>query len=77
MTGPPKKKAAARAGAAASETPNLIKVRPDHTATTGEVPEHRNNRRRFLIYALMAGLVPPERVVERVVAEVDEETHGA
>jgi hypothetical protein len=38
MTGPPKKKAAARAGAAASETPNLIEVRPDHTVIAGEVP---------------------------------------
>jgi hypothetical protein len=37
-----------------------------------EEPEHHNDRRRFLVWALMAGLVPPERVVERIVAEVDE-----
>ena len=34
-------------------------------------PEHRNDRRRFLIWALMAGYTKPERVVERIVAEVE------
>jgi hypothetical protein len=36
-----------------------------------EQPEHRSERRRFLIWALMIGAVPPERVVERVVREVE------
>ncbi len=30
------------------------------------------DRRAFLCWALMLGLVPPERVVERVVAELEE-----
>jgi hypothetical protein len=37
-----------------------------------EEPEHHNDRRAFLCWALMLGLVPPERVVERVVAELEE-----
>jgi len=36
-----------------------------------EVPEHRNDRRRFLIWACMAGLVQPERVAERILADVE------
>jgi hypothetical protein len=37
-----------------------------------EEPEYGNSRRRFLIYACMAGFCPPERVVERVLAELQE-----
>jgi hypothetical protein len=44
-------------------------ARPSH-----EGPEHNGDRRRFLIFALMAGLVPPERVTERILQEVDSET---
>jgi hypothetical protein len=36
-----------------------------------EEPEHRGDRRRFLIWAAMLGIVPPERVVERVIADVN------
>jgi hypothetical protein len=43
-------------------------LRPPH-----EGPEHNGDRRRFLIFALMAGLVPPERVTERIVAEIEKE----
>lgn len=32
------------------------------------------DRRRFLIWALMAGYVKPERLTERIVAELEEET---
>jgi hypothetical protein len=39
-------------------------------ALEAEAPEHRSERRRFLIWALMAGLIPPERVVERVLDDV-------
>ena len=35
-----------------------------------EEPEHRSDRRRFLIWACMAGLIGPERVTERILAEV-------
>ena len=45
-------------------------------STREEQPEHRSDRRRFVIFALMAGLVPTERVTERILAEVAEETHG-
>jgi hypothetical protein len=38
-----------------------------------EPPEHRNDRRRFLIWACMLGAVPPQRVVERVVRDVEGE----
>jgi hypothetical protein len=37
-----------------------------------EPPEHQNDRRRFLVWALMVGAVKPERLTERIVAEVDE-----
>lgn len=36
-----------------------------------EPPEHRGERRAFLIWCLMVGAVKPERVVERIVAEVE------
>lgn len=42
-----------------------------------EPPEFGASRRRFLIAALMAGWIKPERVVERVVAEVAEDANGA
>ena len=41
-----------------------------------ERPEHRNDRRRFLIWACMAGLVQPERVTERVLQEIEQEAHA-
>ena len=43
------------------------------TGAHDETPEHRNERRRFLIFALMAGLVPPERVTERIVSEIEQQ----
>ena len=43
-------------------------------ASEGERPEHHGDRRRFLIWALMLGAVKPERVVERVVAEIEART---
>ena len=36
-----------------------------------EAPEHRCDRRRFLVWALMAGYVKPERMTERIVAEIE------
>ena len=42
-----------------------------------EAPEHDNDRRKFLVWALMLGAVPPERVVERIVAEVEQEADHA
>ena len=37
-----------------------------------EQPEHRGDWRRFLIWALMLGVLPPVRVVERILAEIGE-----
>ena len=37
------------------------------------LPEHRGRRRAFLMWALMLGATTPERVVERVVAEIERE----
>jgi hypothetical protein len=42
-----------------------------------EAPEHHNDRRRFLIWALMVGAVKPERVVERVLAEMEGDDAGS
>jgi hypothetical protein len=49
--------------------------------TTGEakdstVPPAFRNRRAFLIWAFAIGAVPPERVVERVVAEIQREAQS-
>lgn len=38
-----------------------------------EPPEFGISRRAFLIYAFACGLVKPERVVERIVAEIEED----
>ena len=44
---------------------------PDRQApAVPETPEHRGDRRRFLIWACMLGAVPPERVTERVLEEL-------
>lgn len=51
-------------GADGKTRPRSPKIPP------GEEPEHRNDRRRFLVWALMAGLVPPERVTERILQDV-------
>jgi hypothetical protein len=37
-----------------------------------EQPEHQGEWHRFLIYALMAGLTTPQRIVERIVAELED-----
>ncbi len=38
-----------------------------------EPPEHNGERRRFLCWALMLGAIPPERLTERIVAELERE----
>ena len=44
------------------------------TATRGkEQPEHRNDRRRFLVWAVLLGAAPPERLTERIVDELRQE----
>jgi len=44
------------------------------SAKPPEQPEHRNDRRRFLIWACMAGLVKPDRVTEQILQELEQET---
>ncbi len=39
-----------------------------------EQPEHRNDRRRFLIWCLMVGAVKPDVVTTRIVDEIERET---
>jgi hypothetical protein len=77
MNAPPKEKAA-RENLGGLEKPSLGRVGNPHdsapTPLPQEPPEHRNDRRRFLIWALMAGYTKPERVVERIVSELEEET---
>ena len=36
-------------------------------------PEHRGDRRRFLVWAIMAGFAQPERMTERILAEIEHE----
>ena len=36
-----------------------------------EQPEHGNDRRRFIAWDVMCGFANPERLTERIVAEVD------
>ena len=69
---PPDKENARHANAAGIEGDHLgRRISDKHTPS--EQPEHGNDRRRFLVWALMLGAVPPERVVERIVAEVESE----
>ena len=42
-------------------------------AAQPEQPEHDGDKRKFLIWACMLGAILPQRVVERVVAEVERE----
>ena len=53
----------------------LVDSHPNDARLEGQAdpPEFGNSRRRFLIAMFMAGFVPPERVVERVVAELEQE----
>jgi hypothetical protein len=44
--------------------------RPD---SDDELPEHHSDRRRFLIWGFMLGAVPRERVIERALAELEEQ----
>ena len=38
-----------------------------------ELPEHGGERRRFLCWAVMCGFAKPERLTERIVAEIESE----
>jgi len=69
---PPNVTAAARAGG----DRKALRKSVTGTATPEvcpEAPEHRGERRAFLIWACMIGAVPPSRVVERIVAELERE----
>ena len=77
MTWPPKQKAArGKLGGLEKTVSGGIGKSQDNLSTVSaqapEQPEHRGDRRRFLIWALMLGAVPPERLTERVIAEIAE-----
>jgi len=40
-------------------------------SSSDEEPEHRGDRRRFLVWAVLCGFAPPERLTERIVADVE------
>jgi hypothetical protein len=51
-------------------------VEQDGNNGSASVPQPASpftDRRRFLMWALSIGAVPPERVVERIVAELEQE----
>ena len=72
MDRPPTKEDARHAGNAAGIEGDLPGGRIENKDTPSEQPEHNGDRRRFLVWALMLGAVPPERVVERVLQDVAE-----
>lgn len=44
-----------------------------HPATRQEEPEHRGERRRFIVWAAMCGYVSPDRLAERVLQDLADE----
>ena len=61
----------AKARVAAGSSAKQVQRPVDHTAP--EQPEHLGDRRRFLVWALMLGATTPDRLTERIVAEIDDE----
>jgi len=47
-------------------------ARPVVPAAADDEPEHRGDRRRFLVWALMLGYTKPAVVVERIVGELED-----
>jgi hypothetical protein len=70
MTTKASKKPAVAAGSLQCE---LLGKHDATAAPNGAQDDGRAGRRRFLIAALMAGWIRPERVVERVVTEIQSE----
>lgn len=71
---PPNENAPAAAAARGADTQrNTIPVdtTPAKVTPQREAPEYHCSRRRFLVWAVMAGYVKPERMTERVVAEIE------
>jgi len=74
MNGPPDEKRAPFA-AALTNTPkeSLSRYRNARNAAQqagAELPEHRNDRRRFIVWAVLAGYAAPARLTEAVLNEV-------
>jgi hypothetical protein len=79
MNSPPApKENAALPGAASDRDYQSRRKRADPNAARGaaqsEPPEYGNDRRRFLVAIVMGGFVPPTRMVERVIAEIEHRT---
>lgn len=71
MTTPPRcDNARGQAGVGANST----ELRHVDISIADSEPEHRGDRRRFLVWACMAGFVGPERVVERILQDLERET---
>ena len=47
--------------------------RQTSTQNTTEASEHRNERRRFLVWAVLCGFASPDRLTERIVDEIERE----
>ena len=69
MSWPPQKRELAEVEAAKLGVHGVLAQVP----RVDEQPEHHGDRRRFLVWACMLGVVKPERVVERIVAELETE----
>ena len=67
---PPKRREPLAGGSTAQSKTRTSDDTPRPTAAQAE-PEHRNDRRRFLVWALMAGYIPPARMTERIIADVE------
>ncbi len=75
MNHPPNDDAADLAGARRRDTSGQIwnpKATPSTNHDQVELPEHRNDRRRFVVWAVLGGFCDPSRLTERIVAEVAE-----
>jgi hypothetical protein len=57
-----------------TQADNANTAAPAHATQGSDGPF--GNRRRFLIWAAMAGFVGPERVTERILADLDESGGG-
>jgi hypothetical protein len=57
----------------AADTANSTTPHPNAQTGNAVLPQFRN-RRAFLVWALMCGYTKPERVVERVIAELEGQT---
>ena len=63
----------AGAGAQQSNSDTGIVARTGGAGNGREEPEHRGERRRFIVWCAMCGYIGPERLSERILAELADE----